>query len=226
MMSDEVSCKDRLIQLKEWMPEIIEAVKKDLKNDHLKKDYIFVKKYFPGKNINKLESRELAESYMRSILEEEKGNEIAEFIIHRWILKNSDLYHFFEERLSKINTDFTEIKELSDEQAASLENEAVLEFGPLKAYIFSCLNGVAFSPDHLKKMENTARDEKTKVEEAACIEAEKRSLENIKVQHAQEVARLTDKYEKKLLGLQKKYAQDVDMLKKQLANLQRKLANV
>ena len=37
------------------------------------------------------------------------------------------------------------------------------------------------------------------------------------------MARLTDKYEKKLMGLQKKYQLDQEALKKQLAALQRKL---
>lgn len=225
-MSEELSYKQRLIQLNEWMPDIIEAVKKDLKNDHLKKDYAFFKKYFSGKNINKVESHELSDAYMRSINDEEAGNEIAEFIVHRWILKNSELYHFFEERLSKINADFTEIKELSHEQATSLEKEAVQEFGPVKTFIFSSLNGVAFSPAHLSKLEAAARQEKAKTKESKVFEEENRSLEVIKAQHAQEVARLTDKYEKKLVGFQKKYTQDVDMLKKQLANLQRKLASV
>ena len=83
-----------------------------------------------------------------------------------------------------------------------------------------------FSPAHLKKLETTAHKEKSKAKESIVQEAEKRSLDDVKTQHALEVARLTDKYEKKLLGFQKKYTQDVEMLKKQLANLQRKLAGV
>ena len=38
-----------------------------------------------------------------------------------------------------------------------------------------------------------------------------------------EMARVKDKYEKKLNGLQKKYQVDVENLKKQIAQLQRKL---
>ena len=224
--SIDMSYKDRLIQLNEWMPEIIETVKKDLKNDHLKKDYAFFKKYFPGKNINKVENQELKDAYTRSIIEEDAGNEIAEFIVQRWILKNSELYHFFEMQLSKINEDFTEIKQLSHEQAEELEKEAVKEFGYIRTYIFSCLNGVAFSPAYLKKLEAAAENEKTQVKESMKTEAEKHSLDSLKTLHAQEMARLADRYEKKLVGFQKKYTQDVAILKKQLANLQRKLANV
>jgi hypothetical protein len=36
--------------------------------------------------------------------------------------------------------------------------------------------------------------------------------------------RLVDKYEKRLSGLEKKYLNDTDILKKQIANLQKKLA--
>ena len=39
----------------------------------------------------------------------------------------------------------------------------------------------------------------------------------------QQITRLTDKYEKKLQGMQKKYIQDIETLKKQITLLQRKL---
>lgn len=225
-MKDEMSYKDRLMLLKEWMGEIIDGVKKDLRNEHLKKDYSFAKKYFPGKNINKVESQELASAYLKALQEEEAGEAIAEFIIQHWILRNSELYHFFEENLSKVNPDFTEIKELTPEQAKTIEQAAFHEFGARRTYIFSLLNGVAFSPEHMKKMAEAASKEKIESVKTMQEDNEKRSLEELKSQHALEVSRLTDKYEKKLIGFQKKYAQDTEMLKKQLANLQRKLAGV
>ena len=54
-------------------------------------------------------------------------------------------------------------------------------------------------------------------------EQERQDLEGMQKKHATEMARLTDKYEKKLMGLQKKYQLDQEALKKQLAALQRKL---
>ena len=225
-MSNEKSFKEKLIDLEEWMPEIIDCVKKDLKSEHLKKDYNFSKKYFPGKNVNKLENQELIQGYLKALREESEAESLAEFIIHHWIFKNSELYHFFEERLSKINPDFTEIKALTTDQAASLEKEAFKDFGARKTYIFSQLNGVAFSEEQLKKMAVAASKERTETAENAIQEAETRSLDEMKAAHAREIARLTDKYEKKLLGVQKKYAQDVEMLKKQLSNLHRKMASV
>lgn len=225
-MSNEKSFKEKLIELEDCMPEIIECVKKDLKAEHLRKDYNFSKKYFPGKNINKLENQEIIDGYSKALREESEAESLAEFIVHHWIFKNSELYHFFEERLSKINPDFTEIKELTSEQATQLEKEAFKEFGVRKTYVFSQLNGVAFSQDHLKKMAVAASKERKDTAEHVVQEAETRSLDDMKAAHAREIARLTDKYEKKLLGVQKKYAQDVEALKKQLSNLHRKMASV
>lgn len=225
-MSNEKSFKEKLIHLEDCMPEIIECVKKDLKSEHLKKDYNFSKKYFPGKNINKIENQEFIQGYLKALHEEAEAESLAEFIVHHWIFKNSELYHFFEERLSKINPDFTEIKELTNEQASALEKEAFKDFGVRKTYIFSQLNGVAFSPDHMKKMAVAASKERAETAVNAVQEAETRSLDEMKAAHTLEIARLTDKYEKKLLGVQKKYAQDVEALKKQISTLHRKMASV
>jgi hypothetical protein len=225
-MSNEKSFKEKLIHLEDCMPEIIDCVKKDLKSEHLKKDYNFSKKYFPGKNINKIENQEFIQGYLKALHEEAEAESLAEFIVHHWIFKNSELYHFFEERLSKINPDFTEIKELTTEQANALEKEAFKDFGVRKTYIFSQLNGVAFSPDHMKKMAVAASKERAETAVNAVQEAETRSLDEMKAAHALEIARLTDKYEKKLLGVQKKYAQDVEALKKQISTLHRKMASV
>ena len=223
-MSTETSLTKKLIALHEWMPSIIETVKKDLKNDHLKQDFGFSKKYLGGKNLHKVENEELVLAYTQALKEEEKSEEIAEFITHRWIFRNSEMYDFFEKRLAQINPDFTEIKALSDSQADSLIKESIAAFGPLKSYIFSILNAVAFSPAHFDKLAKLARVTKEKEDKETQEQAEKDTLEAAKQQHAREIARLTDKYEKKLLGLQKKYTQDMAILKKQIANLQRQKA--
>src|SRR5262245_6832259 len=102
-MPRELNFKDKLSQFKEWMPSIMECIKKDIRNEHLKKDNAFVKKYLNGKNIHKLNSNELAQAYTQAIDEQENGEELAEFIAHRWIFRNSEMYHFFETHLCKIN---------------------------------------------------------------------------------------------------------------------------
>lgn len=225
-MSNETTMKEKLLELKNWFPSILETVKKDLKNEHLKKDYVFVKKYLGGKNINRLENHELQDAYFAALQGEEKGEEIAEFMIHRWIFRNSEMYHFFEKELSKIKPEFTEIKELTAAEAEPLMQHSIQEFGAVRTYIFSKLNGVAFTPEQFSKLADIASKEEQHTKEHEEKAAGARSLEEMQTRHEQEISRLKDKYEKKLLGLQKKYTQDMETLKKQLGNLQRKMAGV
>jgi hypothetical protein len=218
--------KEKLLELKEWFPSILETVKKDLKNEHLKKDYVFVKKYLGGKNIHKLENQELETAYFTALQGEEKGEEIAEFMVHRWIFRNSEMYHFFEKELMKVRPDFTEIKELSAQEGEPILQEALREFGAVKTYIFSKMNGVAFTQDQFAKLGELAANEKQNVKDQEEKDSGAASLEEMQTRHEQELNRLKDKYEKKLLGMQKKYSQDMETLKKQLGNLQRKMAGV
>ena len=77
--------------LDEWLEYLLDAVKKDLRNDHLKNDWAFVKKYFGGKNVNKLSSSELAEGYRQALAQEEKAEEDSEFITNHLLFKNSEV---------------------------------------------------------------------------------------------------------------------------------------
>jgi hypothetical protein len=224
-MSTEISIKDKLLKLREWMPSILESIKKDLRQEHLKNDVAFAKKYFAGKNVHKASNQELADAYMCA-LNEENGKEIAEFIAHRWIFKNSEMYQYFEEHLSVINPNFSEIKELSEQDENGLITKAVGEFGPLRTYLFSEINCVAFSENALRKLQEQSRQDCARKETQLREETERRSYDELIFAHNQEIARLTDKYEKKLSGLQKKCIHDVEFLKKQVAQLQRKLAGV
>lgn len=42
-MSIEKTFREKLLHLSAWMSSVIECVRKDLKQDHLKKDFVFVK---------------------------------------------------------------------------------------------------------------------------------------------------------------------------------------
>lgn len=222
-MLKESTYKDKFAMLQNWMPVIADAIKKDLKNDHLKKDPGFSRLYFPGKNPAKLTSEELAEAYTRAIATEEGAEELAEFISNRWLLKHSDLYYFFEQELGKINPNFNEIKEIDKATATKIMEASVQQFGAVSTYLFCVLNSVVFPEEIYKKLSQDAvkRAEEEKVEAKAS--EEDASVEAMQRNHEQQIARLTDKYEKKILGLQKKYTIDVEALKKQIANLQRKL---
>jgi hypothetical protein len=205
------------------MPYLVDTVKKDLRNEHLKKDVFFVKKFLSSKNIHKVTTEELAQAYHKAIQEEEQGEELAEFITSRWLLKNSELYEFFERQLSAINPDFTNIEELQAAQAQAIIEASVRQFGASQTYLFSVLNSVVFPKESFQKLKTQAQQDQHKQQEETRTVNEQLTQEQMRKNYERELARLEDKYEKKLVGLQKKYVTDVENLKKQLAQLQRKL---
>lgn len=222
-MYKQATFKEKFADLKEWIPTIIETVKKDLKNDHLRKDPFFAKKFFGSKNIQKITSEEMAEAYQKAIQEEDKGEDIGEFIASRWLFRNSEMYHFFEQQLSKIYSDFTELQEIEPQHAETLIKNSNQEFSPLHTYLFSVLNSVVFPDTYFIQLKTDAEQYNAEKKEEEKQAAAAQSIEQMQHNHQLEVARLTDKYEKKLAGLQKKYVQDVESLKKQISALQRKL---
>ena len=215
--------KEKYVALQDWMPSIIEEIKKDIKNEHLKKDLFFVKKYLATKNINKITTEELVEAYKTAIAEEENGEDLAEFLTSRWLLKNSELYDFFDSTLSKINPDFSKLEEIDLPKSKAIINEANHQFGALPTYLFAVLNSVVFPQEAFQYLAEQAQKEKHSHNEASTQLSEKLTTENMQRQFELEINRLTDKYEKKLNGLQKKYHTDIDQLKKQVAHLQKKL---
>jgi hypothetical protein len=222
-MYKDATYKQKFADLNEWIPVIVESIKKDLKNDHLKKDLFFVKKFLNTKNIQKLTSEELAEAYAKAIQEEEKGEDIAEFIVSRWLLKNSELYTLFEQHLNKITTDFTALEEIKTEQAQSMVDASINQFGAVPTYLFAVLNSVVFSKETFDYLNEQAKLSHQKTIEEAITEQDRKHVETVSHAYEREMARLTDKYEKKLAGMQKKYQIDTEHLKKQVAILQRKL---
>jgi polyhydroxyalkanoate synthesis regulator phasin len=222
-MYKEATYKQKFADLKEWIPLLIDSVKKDLRNEHLKKDIYFVKRFLSSKNIHKVTTEELVEAYEKAIQEEEKGEELAEFITSRWLINNSELYNFFEEQLSKINPDFASIEVMSAPQAQALIKASVDQFGAPQTYLFSVLNSVVFPKESFQSLRAQAVKDHEENEKETKQALEHLSGEQMRKEFEREIARLTDKYEKKLSGLQKKYVNDIDALKKQVAQLQRKI---
>lgn len=225
-MYKDASYKEKYADLQEWLPFIIEGIKKDLKNEHLKKDFYFAKKYFSSKNLSKLTTDDLVHAYQNAIKTEENGEALAEFITSRWLMQNADLYDFFETSLSQISPDFTSLEEIDLQRAQTIINDASREFGTVSTYIFSVLNSVVFPAEVFKKLAKQAKQEAETAQEEVVQLSEKMSIENMQKAFEREVARLTDKYEKKLSGLQKKYHTDIEVLKKKVAQLQRKLQEI
>ncbi len=221
-MLKNATYKEKFALLKPWLATIIEAVKKDLKSEHLKQDWQFCKTYLPGKSVQKLTTDELVDAYTVAI-EGENGEALAEFISNRWLLKNSDLYGYFEQKLSEINPNFSDIEELDAQLSRNMLAHAVQEFGAPRTYLFSVINSVVFPEQVYRELDKQAQETVEKEEVETKAREEQLTLDNLKQSYEQQIARLTDKYEKKLIGLQKKYVQDTETLKKQVASLQRKL---
>ena len=222
-MLKDTSYKEKFILLKPWMPSIVETVKKDLKNDHLKNDWQFCKKYIGNKNIHKISIEELADAYSKAMETEDDVEELGEFISNRWLMRNTEIYGYFEEELKKIADDFTTLEVIDASTSHKIVDGSVEQFGAPRTYLFSVINAVVFPKEVYEKLEKTAGNEvkaKAKQEEEKL---EQLSIEARERTYQQQIKRLTDNFEKKLIGLEKKYHTDVTALKKQIACLQKKV---
>ncbi|MEI8125644.1 MAG: hypothetical protein WCG42_07820 [Parachlamydiaceae bacterium] len=225
-MLKNITYKDKFAMLQEWMPFIVDAIKRDLRNEHLRNDVAFMKRYFPGKHPTKLTAAELAPAYIDVMANGDKTEEVGEFLTNRWLLKHSDLYHHFEQELSKICSDFNELTIIEKPTAMKIMEDAVEQFGPIQTYLFCVLNSVVFPEDVYALLGKKAslHAQSRQIEEEQ--EREAASMDALKRGYEQQIARLTDKYEKRLLGFEKKYTQDINSLKKQIASLQKKSSGV
>jgi hypothetical protein len=222
-MLKEMGYQEKIEILAPWLEEIIEVVKKDLKNEHLKIDRQFCKKHFFGKQPSHLQAKEMAAAYRSDIAGGNVG--LGEFIATRWLLKNTDIYGYFEEKIKGITVDFETLEQLPHELSVSLMNAAVKIFGAKRTYLFSVFNSVVFPASVYNELKEMAIKETDFLKEEEAERRGKETLEGMQLRHSREMAALTDKYEKKLSGLQKKYLQDTESLKKQLSSLQKKLQN-
>lgn len=223
-MLKNATYKDKFVMLGPWMSQILESIKKDLKQEHLKRDWQFCKLYLPGKSINKLTMEDLVEAYTAAVQKGENGEAVAEFISNRWLLKHGELYSYFEAKLSEIHPNFTELETIDLQKAQKLAMDAASQFGALKTYLFSVINSVVFPEEVYKALNKQAQQDAEAKNAEEEIEINKSSVEALGRSYELKIARLTDKYEKKLAGLQKKYIQDTENLKKQLSILQKKVA--
>ena len=214
---------EKMKMMEELFSCVVKDIKKDLKNDHLKNDRQFFKTYFSNQNLNKITEEELTDGYLRALGKEEDFEELGEFFANRWLIKNTELYDFFERSLSKISSDFTALEILEDIVAEDLMKESIQNFGATKAYIFSVFNSVVFPEKTLNQFKSHAIEEKRQREIDKIQEEKDEQKRKEERNFDQIIARLTDKYEKKLSGLEKKYHTDIATLKKQISNLEHKL---
>jgi hypothetical protein len=220
-MLKETGYQEKIELLAFWLEEIVDIIKKDLKAEHLRVDKTFCKKYFFGKNPSHISAKEMAVAYQSDIAAGNVG--LAEFIATRWLLRNTDIYGYFETKIKAITPDFEALEELPQELSISLVNESIAQFGAKKTYLFSVFNSVVFSPSLYAQLKAWAEKETEERRCAHAAEEKAESLEAMQQKHSREMAALSDRYEKKLSGMQKKYLQDTEALKKQIRALQKKL---
>ena len=111
-MFKDSTYQEKLKALKPFSENIIDLIKRDLKNEHLKKDYVFVKKYFPGKTPTRISNSEMAEGYFLAIDDQEVGEKVADCVllfsldkmeacpIDRWIRRAFENWYPVEENLN------------------------------------------------------------------------------------------------------------------------------
>jgi hypothetical protein len=199
--------KNCFLILQPWIPQILQAIKKVIKKEEKKA------KLIPFEELEVLYTQQLLEG----------NEELAEWVINAWVFKHADVYRHFAERLSRINPNFSELVLLTEEEADQVLEGAIDRFGATAVYLFSRLNGVVFSEGRLQQLERAAHAE---MHQNKKNEEEKRaqeSQEQIVARLISEKQRLQEKYEDKLAGVQRKYATDVEALKKQIRSLQKQL---
>lgn len=197
------------------MHVLLNAIRKDIKQDHLGSDPEFYRTHFGNRPQNRLTSEEIFSAYESELL---KGNQkLAEWVVNRWVFKHGDLYQVFAERLSQINENFDQIQTLSVEESEKVLAGTAERFGAIPTFLFVVLNGVVFPESTRNKLQGLAEQEKKDQEVKSQEDGGKESLEKLLAAKEREVARLNDK----LLGVQKKYDKDVEALKKQIRALQK-----
>jgi hypothetical protein len=207
--------------LQPWLSQILHTIKRELKTDHLSKNPSFYRTYFGNRPMNRLSSEEIFAAYEKELLQ---GNEeLAEWVVNRWVFNHGEVYKHFAERLSRVNPNFDEIECLDEPQSKEILAGAVDSFGALPVYIFSVLNGVVFPESVLAHLRSQAEKEEGAKAEEEMAAREKETLEQLVSRHQREISRLQEKYEDKIAGVMKKYAIDIEALKKQIRALQQKV---
>lgn len=209
------------LSIPSWIPRVLETIKKDIKTEHLTSDPSFYRTYFGNRPQNRLTTEEIFKAYEQELL---KGNPaFEEFVVNRWVFKHGDIYRHFAERLQAIHEDFEQIQTLTEAQSEQILAGAVEQFGAINTYLFTVLNAVVFPSAILERLKGQAEKETAEQQAQETSAQEKQTLEQMVLRHQREVARLNEKYESKLAGVQKKYATDMEALKKQIRSLQQKL---
>jgi DNA repair exonuclease SbcCD ATPase subunit len=207
-----------------WIPTVLEAIKKEIKLEHLPVSGAFVKAHFGHRPLNRLKIEEIFLAYEKALLEGDSS--LAEWIINRWVFRHGDIYSHFADRLSAIHVDFAHLKGLTDEQSERVLQGSVERFGALLVYLFSVLNGVVFSESVFVRLRQAAEEEEAARKKEEAQSMGQKTLEQEVARYQREIARWQEKYESKVAGMTKKYTTDIEALKKQIRSLQQKILSM
>ena len=169
-----IAMKIKFQTLLPWMGEILGSIKKDIKNDFLPSNPIFCRSHFGNLPQSRITIEDICTAFSKELL---AGNEeIADWVINRWLYKRGDLYQHFADRLFEVNPDFDQIKELSLEESKKVLAGAKESFGAKEIFFFSILNGVVFPESVLAQLRDDAEAETAQLiadEKAAAEEKER-----------------------------------------------------
>lgn len=215
--------QNQFVTIQPWLPDVLAAIKREIRTDHLANSPSFVRAHFGNRPLNRLTFEEILAVYEKNLL---SGDEdLAEWVVNRWVFKHGDLYAHFAERLEKIDANYHELEHLSEEQSEQVLEGAVARFGAVSTYLFSVLNHVVFPKTVFDRLRSDAEKEESakKVEIEERNEAERAA--DLKVRHEKEMARIQEKFESKISGIMKKYTVDIEALKKQIRALQKQISS-
>ena len=220
-MIKDIVLKSKFAFLQEFFGKIIHDIRKDVRQEHLKKDRAFIQKHFGKNSIDKVSVEEMEKAYFTE-LSEEGNDDLSNWVISKWILKHAEVYEYFVTELTKVNPKFEEISLLDVETGKSIASRAVDKFGVEDTLIFSVLNSVAFSDQIFEALKDEALKQLAAKKDVIKKEGTV-SVEDLLKQHQIELSRLSERYENRLQAVSRKYIQDIEGLKKQLASMQKRL---
>ncbi len=206
---------EKLSQIEPYHREILDSIKKELKQEHLSSDRAAHKKLFGNKPLHRITLDELVQAYSPML---SRIEELGEFVASRWIFKHAEIYEYFSERLEKALGEFEHLTQLDAEFARELVREALEQFPASKVFCFCVLNSVVLPQQEFLFLEKRAKD--TRVS-ADALPAEGASSQ--KMWPSEEVQRLEQRYLKRIAGIERKFHNEVHHLKRQIAQLNRKV---
>lgn len=223
-MIKDLPLKSKFEYLGEVLPRVLQDIRRDIRNEHMKQDREFVQKYFSKCHLEKISSSDIEKAYFAEIVTL-NNEDLGSWVISKWIMKHAEVYEFFVTELSKINPNFEEIELIDIDSSKSIVSKCMESFGVEDTYIFSLLNSVAFPDQMFEFLKSETSKNILKKQNVELVDSSI-DVSALVQKHEQELLKLADRYEKRLQATVKKYSQDIEGLRKQLGSLQKKLSEI